>query len=569
MNTMNPIYTQKTECQDCYKCVRRCSFKAIKIEDGHAIVMPDSCVLCGKCVEVCPAQAKRVRNDRVRADFLLSSKRKVIASIAPSYVAQFGAEAESIPAKLKEIGFFGVSETALGAELVSLAMPSVLQKGKVNITSACPVVVDIVRKYYPRLTDRITPLLSPMLAHAKELKRRYGADTEVVFFGPCIAKKQEADTHQDLVSLALSFSDLSDMIKGVSACGCGDESAFITERSGAGNLYPVEGGLLHTLRRSCSMLEEDFVAVTGLTESMMALDSVEALEKDGRTIVMELMACKGGCVNGPLCSTKRPVLARRRDVIDLSSAAPMPEIISNAAFISESYAPAKRETPAFSEEDISSLLRSIGKTTPDDMLNCGGCGYDSCREFASAVLAGKAECSMCVSYMRRLAQKKANALIKSMPSGVVIADDSMRVIECNANFASQMIEEGDLMLEARPGLEGANLEKILPKHVCDMFREVMTTGSGLSEKDARIGTNFFHCTVFSIEKNRVAGGIFQDVTSPMMRKKTVVEKTRQVITKNLETVQTVAALLGENAASTEVLLNSIMESYRVSGDENE
>ena len=137
MNTMNPIYTQKTECQDCYKCVRRCSFKAIKIEDGHAIVIPEACVLCGKCVEVCPAQAKKVRNDLVRADFLLTSGRRVIASLAPSYVAEFGADAEKIPYLLKNLGFAGVSETAIGAELVSAAIPSVLAKGRVNITSAC------------------------------------------------------------------------------------------------------------------------------------------------------------------------------------------------------------------------------------------------------------------------------------------------------------------------------------------------------------------------------------------------------------------------------------------------
>jgi iron only hydrogenase large subunit-like protein len=566
MNTMNPIYTQKTECQDCYKCVRRCHFKAIKIEDGHAIVIPSACVLCGHCVEVCPARAKRVRNDLVRADFLLKSNRRVIASLAPSYIAEFGADAAKIPHYLKALGFFGVSETALGAELVSAALPSVLKKGRVNITSACPVVVEMVEKYYPHLTDRITPLLSPALAHAKELKKQFGSDTEVVFIGPCIAKKKESDSHPDLISLSLSFLDLAEMIKGVRPDT--ESDPFVTERSSAGNLYPVDGGLLYTLRRDCSLLEEDYISLSGISEIRMALESLEKVE-DGRTVVMELLACKGGCVNGPLCASKDPVLARRRTVLAVSGGAVMPELNPDPASISESYAPAVMDRFAFSEDELRAQLRSIGKTSEEDMLNCGGCGYDSCREFASAMLSGKAERSMCVSYMRRLAQKKANALIKSMPSGVVIVDENMKVIECNVNFAHQMLDESDLVFSARPGLEGASLEKILPKHVCDMFREVIASGAGLSEKDARIGSNFFHCTVFSIEKNHASGGIFQDVTSPMMRKKIVVERTRQVISKNLETVQTIAALLGENAASTEVLLNSIMESYRVSGDEHE
>ena len=260
---------------------------------------------------------------------------------------------------------------------------------------------------------------------------------------------------------------------------------------------------------------------------------------------MELMACKGGCVNGPLCESKSSVLVRRSNILTVSGGADMPELSVDPAAVQEQYSPSGISSVAYSESEITALLRSMGKTSEDDMLNCAGCGYDSCREFAKAMLSGKAERSMCVSYMRRLAQKKANALIKSMPSGVVIVDENMKVIECNANFAHQMGEEFEIMLSARPGLEGANFEKILPTALCDMFRKVMSSGSGLAEKDARIKNNFYHCTVFSIEKNHVAGGIFQDVTSPMMQKKIVVEKARQVINSNLETVQTIAALLGE------------------------
>jgi hypothetical protein len=166
--------------------------------------------------------------------------------------------------------------------------------------------------------------------------------------------------------------------------------------------------------------------------------------------------------------------------------------------------------------------------------------------------------------MRRLAQKKANALIKSMPSGVVIADDSLSVIECNLNFARLFIEQADTMFNARPGLEGANLSKILPANICSIFLNVIRTGNDFFEKDIRVANKFYHCSIFLIEKGHVAGGIFQDITSPMMRKKHVIEKAENVINRNLQTVQTIAALLGENAASTEVLLNSIIESFNAS-----
>lgn len=569
MNIMNPIYTQKTECQDCYKCVRVCQFKAIKIEDGHAIVIPEACVECGKCVSICPAKAKKVRNDLVRATYLLSTGKKVIVSLAPSYVAEFGDDAKNIPGYLKALGFYGVSETAIGAEIVSTALPDVMVKGKINISSACPVVVEVIRKYYPHLSDRITSILSPALTHARELKRRFGNDTEIVFIGPCIAKKSEADRHPDLIALSLSFRDLAEMIATLTpAQKAVIDNSFITERSAAGNLYPVEGGLLNTLKKNCSIVDEKYLAFAGIGEVRMVLDSLEKME-NGKTILLELMACRGGCINGPLCISKDSPLIKRQTVIEQSSSLDMPDTSVTAAQYEESYKPLPIPVSSFTEEELTAALKSIGKTSSEDMLNCAGCGYDSCREFATAILRGKAERSMCASYMRRLAQKKANALIKSMPSGVVITDEKLNIIECNSMFAGQMIEEGEMMLSARPGLEGASLTKILPAQICDMFRKVTVSSNGLFEADALIGSSFFHCTVFSIEKNHAAGGIFQDVTSPMMQKKNVVEKTREVISKNLETVQTIAALLGENAANTEVLLNSIIESYKVSGDSNE
>lgn len=566
MNTLTPIHTLKTECQDCYKCVRFCDCKAIKIEDGNAVVIPEACVYCGTCVTVCPPQAKRVRNDLVRARYLLSLGRRVIASIAPSFVAEFGEDAWKIPGLFRRLGFAGVSETALGAEMVSAALAGVIRPGRVNITSACPVVTGMVRKYYPSLVGHITPIVSPARAHARELKRRFGADTEVVFVGPCVAKKLEADEHPDTIALALSFQDIGQWIRedGVDLESIPLEE-YITERSGIGGLYPLDGGMIATLKNGHAVDAEP-VALSGLADVRMALDSVPELD-GGRTVIMELLACRGGCVNGPLRISDTSPLSKRMRVLKASG----DEYRWNAEpqFLSEQFHSLAHTATVFPAEEIKRVLATIGKNTAPDELNCGGCGYDSCREFATAILAGKAERAMCVTYMRRLAQKKANALIKSMPSGVVITGRTLEIIECNANFAAQFIEEGGMVFRARPGLEGAQLEKILPDKVCALFRQVLETGDDISESDIRIGQSFYHVTIFSIETGSVAGAIFQDVTSPMMRKKNVVDKARKVITKNLETVQTIAALLGENAASTEVLLNSIIESYSVTGESDD
>ncbi|OQA92176.1 MAG: Iron hydrogenase 1 [Elusimicrobia bacterium ADurb.Bin231] len=559
MNTQSPVYTQKTECQDCYKCVRVCEFKAIKIEDGHAIVITEACVYCGRCVEVCPAGAKRVRNDLVRLKYMISSGRNLIASVAPSYIACVASSAQNaFINSFVRSGFIGASETALGAQSVSSVLKENIRYGEINITTCCPVVVEIIRKYYSHLVPLLTPLMSPALAHAKQLKNTFGKDCEVVFVGPCIAKKIEADRNPSLISISVSFEEALSIFGDLKE---EDSAEFITERAGAGNYYPVEGGMIRTISEA-RHADNCYMAFSGVDEVRGVLDSIGGIEKC-KTLVLELMACRGGCINGPLSGKNKSFLSKRMNV--LQKACERENIVASVfKDITAGWDKSCVNTNVYREEDIAAVLKTTGKSREDQQLNCGGCGYDSCRDFAKAIIDKKAERSMCVTYMRRLAQKKANALIKSMPSGVVIADDSLSVIECNLNFARLFIEQADTMFNARPGLEGANLSKILPANICSIFLNVIRTGNDFFEKDIRVENKFYHCSIFLIEKGHVAGGIFQDITSPMMRKKNVIDKAENVINRNLQTVQTIAALLGENAASTEVLLNSIIESFNAS-----
>ncbi|HPF08397.1 MAG TPA: [Fe-Fe] hydrogenase large subunit C-terminal domain-containing protein, partial [Candidatus Cloacimonadota bacterium] len=191
-----PIYTEKTECQDCYKCVRECPVKAIRVIEGSAQVMSDACILCGRCTEVCPVGAKKIRDDLGEAIELLKRKERVYVSLAPTFRTEFnGLDSNKLVAALNSLGFAGVSETALGAQEVSASCAQLLAEGSnpLLISSACPSVVHLIEQYYPHLVPQISPVDSPLQAHCKMLKKAFGDDIGIVFIGPCVAKKNEAE----------------------------------------------------------------------------------------------------------------------------------------------------------------------------------------------------------------------------------------------------------------------------------------------------------------------------------------------------------------------------------------
>ena len=255
MNLHFPVYTTENICHDCYKCIRHCPCKAIRIVDGRAGVIQELCVACGMCVKVCPAHAKKIRPDLARARYLLGSGKKVYASLAPSFVSYFKQyEPGALAAAIRRLGFAGVSETALGAQAVSAETGEFLaQAGPgIYLSSACPAVVDYVKKYAPAYVPKITSVLSPLLSHAKLLRKEFGDDIGVVFFGPCAAKKNEADRHEDLLDLALTFSDLAEWLASENIdpgkINRGDYVEMVPERAREGKIYAVEGGMNDTLR---------------------------------------------------------------------------------------------------------------------------------------------------------------------------------------------------------------------------------------------------------------------------------------------------------------------------------
>ncbi|QHI68384.1 [Fe-Fe] hydrogenase large subunit C-terminal domain-containing protein [Tichowtungia aerotolerans] len=564
MNKVFPVYTVEAECQDCYKCLRQCPVKAIKVEKGRAAVIPDACIACGRCVEVCPAGAKRIRDDLGRVQYLLSRKAKVFVSLAPSYPAAFpGVAPGALVAALKKLGFEGVSETALGAELVNQAVSELLGRNEraVTLSTACPVAVDYIRKYIPDMTDAFTPIVSPMLAHGQFLRRSYGEDIGVVFVGPCIAKKSEADECRQWVDAALTFEDLLRWLDEEDLALDADvpdgmDNPFVPHSAGDGALYPVAGGMNETLRSLLGDSSTRLLSVAGLNNIKHALEGFR-LRPPVEPVFLELLACSGGCLGGP-CVEKENTLGGELDIR---------RHVPCAASVSETQVPNLNrqfvscdppESPVESSQVRMALAR-IGKRTAEDEINCGGCGYDTCRAFALAVLAGRAEPSMCVSNLRKKAQRKANALLRSMPSGVVIADSNLRVVECNENLARMF--GGDLLLgyQARPGLEGVDLRKVVP--FPEIFQRVLDSGQEQHRDIIHIDERLISLTVFSIEPHETVGGILLDVTSAELRREHIATRAREVIDKNLATVQELAFKLGEHMADTEILLRSIAEDY--------
>jgi hypothetical protein len=460
-------------------------------------------------------------------------------------------------AALERLGFAGVSETALGAQEVTARCRELLASGgaPVLISSACPVVVQYIRRYRPECTRLLTPLLSPMLAHARLLRAAFGEDIAVVFIGPCIAKKHEADTHPELVDAVLTFEDLRQWMEraGVKPADIDPgDAAFVPRAAGTGAFYPIEGGMIEGVREAGS--EALFMSCSGLRGVDLALDGIEEMRPE-KPLFLELLACEGGCVNGPKTSGRAGAVRRRLRV--LRYVRPGDDAATGLP-IGAGYSPEPPPRPPSSETQIRDVLRSVGKYSIEDQLNCGGCGYDSCRAFAAAFLMGRAERRMCVTYMRKLAEKKTHALMQKMPSAVVLVDENLRILECNPSFA-RFFGPSDSEDPQPRALENQPLDTLAPFH--NLFQTVLETGEEILGRDVRFQGRVFHVTIFSVELHAVVGGIFRDETQPAVQKEQIVGRARRVIENNLRTVQQIAYLIGENAAESEIALNAIVDSF--------
>jgi len=566
MASVSPIYTVLSKCQDCYKCLRHCPVQAIKVLNGQADVMPKRCLACGRCVSVCPTVAKRVRYDLDKARELISAGGKVIASLAPSWRGTMRRNRPQIIAALKDLGFAGVSETALGAQELSIKTADFLnQSGPgLYISSSCPVIVDYVLAYQPNFAANIIPFASPALTHAGLLKKEYGADTSVIFIGPCFGKKNEADRHPELISAALTFGELKIWLKDTKEISVKDlllddkEALFQPERAFEGALYPLDGGMNESIRR---VGVKDEVQLLNLASLDLFIEALSELDTGAivRPLFIEALACAGGCVAGPGIASKRSAFLKMsavlRHVVDRDEVPKIPKVVVPAVYASAGLAENERTL-----EEIEDALNRLGKYTPEDQINCSGCGYPSCHDLARALLDGNAEPSMCISNMRLLATRKAAAMIKSMPSAIVMVDENLNILEVNEAFIHIFTGGDDSpYLGKAEKLVGEPVENWL--EFSGLFRRVLKTGEDVYREHHPYKKKLYDLHIFNVDKHKILGAVVTDVTTLGRARERTANRAREVISKNITIVQEIACLLGEHMVETETLLSAIADDY--------
>ncbi len=414
---MVSVYTVSDTCKKCYSCVRSCPTKAIQVKGGQAEIIDEFCISCGWCVTACSQGAKRVRSslDEVRA--LLAGPGKTWALLAPSFPAAFlDTPPERLVGALQAAGFAGVFEVAFGADLVSYEyyrrFRQVVEKSPDDflISSPCPSVVQYVEKMLPELIGHLAPVVSPMEATARVVRARVDPRAKLVFIGPCVAKKVEG-VRDGVVDAVLTFEELVELF---SAAGVAPAqaapSAFCPPHANLGRIYPVTGGLLKAASIDADILESPVYVVEGPERVMDMLHVLSHRVRTGQRVsyrLFDLLFCEG-CIGGPSMVNDLTFYERKKYVVQYMQRKPMARDIEEWAEdhaeyltidLSTRFHPVTRQAVEAPEEEIRRILAQTGKLAPEDELNCGACGYPSCRAKALAVYRGKAEVEMCLPYL--------------------------------------------------------------------------------------------------------------------------------------------------------------------------
>ena len=438
---------------------------------------------------------------------------------------------------------------------------------KLFISTACPAIVDFIRYYLPEYTPYLTPVASPALTHAKMLRQQFGEEIGVVFIGPCIAKKNEADRHPELIDVSLTFKELFAWLEEarVALKTPADESeTFVPCDADEGALYPIEGGMNKTIEICGAPADVQLINISPVKRFRNSLKSLK-LESLNHKVFIEALACEGGCTAGPGAGSAKSGLEIVSDILGYSH--PRSEVTEKPqVVVHEDFSPLPIEKPKYPISSVSEALALIGKYSQEDELNCGGCGYNTCHGLAKALLAGEAEPSMCQAYMRKLATRKASAMLRCMPSAVVIVDMDLNIVETNEAFVKMFAPElMDLFKLGSDAIAGAQLEKILP--CTGLFKNTLKTGLETHKEHYPIGEKLYDISLFEIDAGKLVGAIITDVTKTQMRREQIAKKAQEVIEKNIATVQNIACLLGEHMVDTELLLSQIADGYKQESDE--
>lgn len=556
----------------CYKCVRNCPVKAIRIVHSqtlgghHAKVVDERCILDGQCLLVCPQKAKKVVSDIDKVEKMLSSGEDVVASLTPSYLTAFaGVSPEQVVAGLKLLSFTQVTETAVGAEIVAREYERLFkQRDKPMLATTCPVIVNLVEIHYPAVIPFLSPVVSPMVAHAKYLKKHF-PKAKVVFIGPCIAKIKEAQRPEanNLLDGVITFDDLKDWLEekdiDLSSLPPGKVDGVISRTA---RLFPIGGGMLKTADLSTDILNEQILSVSGMEECQNILLYFFEKKEDQLPKLVEPLACRGGCLGGPMIQTDEDLYYRREKVLRFVQSTEdiakkerkVPQL--PASELVQKYRNLSLEIKEPGEKEIQIILAKTGKLTPEDELNCGACGYNTCREKAIAVFNNMADPEMCLSYMRQRAERKVNLFLSSIPHAAIVVNSAEIIVEAN-EIANK------IFAKSCDNIVGHKISDIMDP---TNFRKILQDKKFVRINQVKRGQNLYTRETFFYEPQEdLAMGLFQDITADvkerdhyMRIKEETIEKTQGVIYKQMEVAQKIASLLGETTAETKTLLTKLV-----------
>ena len=556
----NCLTLKKSNCKNCYKCIRHCPVKAIRFSGNQAHIIGNECILCGHCFVVCPQNAKEIVDSTEKVRVLIQSGDPVIVSLAPSFVANYdGVGIEAMRKALKKLGFADVEETAIGATIVKTEYERMLREEEhdIIITSCCHSINLLIQKYFPAELPYLADVMSPMQAHCVDIKKRI-PNAKTVFIGPCVAKKDEAEYYEGPVDAVLTFEELTNWLKAEHITL--DKELDNTPESRA-RFFPTTGGILKTMAQNAPGYT--YMALDGVENCITALKDIE----NGKIhkCFIEMSACVGSCIGGPVMEKyhRSPVhdymsVAQYAGTRDFDVTQP------DALTLKKNFTVIDHKLMQPAEYEIAAVLRQMGKFKPSDELNCGSCGYNSCREKAIAICQGKAEISMCLPFLKDKAESFSDTIVRNTPNGLIVLNENLEVQQINA--AARKI----MNIRSESDVLGEPVIRILDPAV---FVSVRNSGRSVRDQKVYLAEykKYVEQTVVFDPDSRMLVGIMRDITDEEAERERktrinqqTVEVADTVVEKQMRIVQEIASLLGETAAETKIALTKLKESI---GDE--
>ena len=553
----NCLTLKKSNCKNCYKCIRHCPVKAIRFSGNQARIIGNECILCGQCFVVCPQNAKQIVDETEKVKVLLQSGAPVFVSLAPSFVANYNVVGiKSMREALKKLGFYDVEETAIGATIVKKEYERMINEEErdIIISSCCHSVNLLIQKYFPSELEYLADVVSPMQAHCMDIKKRY-PEAKTVFIGPCVAKKDEAEHYEGIVDAVLTFEELTEWLK--------EENVELkqemdSEEKSRARFFPTTGGILKTMTRDNS--DYTYIALDGIDNCIAALRDIE----NGKIhkCFIEMSACTGSCVGGPVMEKyhRSSPVSDYIVISDFAGEKDFDVTEPRSAELKKHFEFIEHKLLKPSETEIYNVLRQMGKFSSQDELNCGSCGYNTCREKAIAICQGKAEISMCLPFLKDKAESFSDTIVKNTPNGLIVLNEDLEVQQINEAARNIM------NIRSSADILGDQLIRILDP---SDFIEVKNTGRDIRNKRVYLAeyNRYVEQSVVYDRDSRLLIGIMRDVTDEEKERekkenisRQTIEVADKVVDKQMRIVQEIASLLGETAAETKIALAKLKES---------